>query len=62
VRHVYVHTSQPDYALAYALDIGRAEDIDVANLDQQVQSVASERETRDGALWWPSCHTSCPTS
>ncbi len=40
---VHVHTPRPDRVLAYALDLGRVEDISVENLDQQVRSVASER-------------------
>jgi len=41
---VHVHTPRPDRVLAYALDIGRVEDVSVQNLDQQVRSVASERK------------------
>ena len=40
---VHVHTPRPDRVLAYALEIGQVEDIEVTNLDQQVRAVASER-------------------
>jgi len=38
---VHVHTPRPDRVLGYALDIGRVEDVEVANLDQQVQATRS---------------------
>lgn len=41
---VHVHTPRPDRVLAYALDIGRVEDVSVENLDQQVRSIALERK------------------
>jgi DAK2 domain fusion protein YloV len=40
---VHVHTPRPDRVLAYALDIGQVEDVDVVNLDEQVRSVATDR-------------------
>jgi DAK2 domain fusion protein YloV len=40
---VHVHTPRPDRVLAYALDIGQVEDVEVENLDEQVRAVASER-------------------
>jgi DAK2 domain fusion protein YloV len=40
---VHVHTPRPDRVLAYALDIGQVEDVEVENLDEQVRTVATDR-------------------
>ena len=46
---VHVHTPRPDRVLAYALEIGQVEDVEVTDLDQQVRSVASERRGASSA-------------